>query len=83
MATMRLDKLLCELGQGSRREVRDMIRAGRVTVGGKAIRAPEQKLDPEADSVTLDGRPLRYQAFHYYMMDKPEGVITATEDPDQ
>ena len=83
MAIMRLDKLLCDLGRGSRREVKDWIRAGRVAIDGAVIRSPEQKLDPESSSVTLDGKPLRYQANHYYMMDKPEGVITATEDPGQ
>ena len=83
MATMRLDKLLCDLGHGSRREVRDMIRAGRVALNGEAIRSPEHKMDPAACTVFLDGKPLRYQAFHYYMMDKPEGVITATEDAGQ
>lgn len=83
MATMRLDKLLCDLGLGSRREVRDWIRAGRAAVDGESIRSPEYKLDPEIHSVTLDGKPLRYQSYHYFMMDKPEGVITATEDPEQ
>ena len=83
MATLRLDKVLCDLGLGSRREVRDWIRAGRVAVDGAVIRTPEQKLDPAAASVTLDGKPLRYQSYHYFMMDKPEGVITATEDPKQ
>ena len=83
MATMRLDKLLCDMGLGSRREVRDWVRAGRVTVDGTAVRSPEQKLDPGNCSVALDGKPLCYQARHYVMMDKPEGVISATEDPAQ
>jgi len=83
MATMRLDKLLCDLGLGSRREVRDWIRAGRVALDGAVLRSPEQKLDPEAGVLTLDGKALRYQANHYFMMDKPVGVITATEDPGQ
>lgn len=80
MALLRLDKYLCDLGLGSRRELRDWIRAGRVAVDGAAVCSPEQKLDPERASVSLDGKPLSYQALHYYMMDKPEGVITATED---
>lgn len=83
MATMRLDKLLCDLGLGSRREVRDWIRSGRVTVDGTSTRSPELKLDPETCSVSLDGKTLRYQSERYYMMDKPVGVITATEDPAQ
>ena len=83
MAIIRLDKLLCDLGLGSRREVRDWIRAGRVALDGAAIRSPELKLDPEKQSVSLDGKALRYQEHRYIMMDKPEGVITATEDPGQ
>ena len=83
MATIRLDKLLCDLGMGSRREVKDWIRAGRVAIDGAAARSPEQKLDPAVCSVSLDGKALRYQAERYYMMDKPVGVITATEDPEQ
>ena len=83
MATIRLDKFLSDLGIGSRREVRDWIRAGRVALNGAAARSPELKLDPAGCSVSLDGKALRYQANHYYMMDKPVGVITATEDPTQ
>lgn len=83
MATIRLDKFLSDLGIGSRREVRDWIRAGRVALNGAAARSPELKLDPASCSVSLDGKALRYQANHYYMMDKPVGVITATEDPTQ
>jgi 23S rRNA pseudouridine2605 synthase len=63
--------------------VRDWIRAGRVALDGAVLRSPEQKLDPEAGVLTLDGKALRYQANHYFMMDKPVGVITATEDPGQ
>lgn len=83
MALLRLDKYLCDLGLASRREVRELIRAGRVTLDGETAAKPEQKLDPAAASVALDGKLLRYQPFHYYMMDKPEGVITATEDRSQ
>lgn len=83
MASMRLDKLLCDLGLGTRREVRDWIRAGRVALDGAAARSPELKIDPASCSVSLDGKPLHYQENRYYMMDKPEGVITATEDPAQ
>ena len=83
MALMRLDKYLCDLGLASRREVKELIRAGRVTLDGETAAKPEQKLDPAHARVTLDGRTLSYQRFHYYMMDKPEGVITATEDRSQ
>ena len=57
-----------------------MIRAGRVCVDGAPIRSPETKIDP-ASAVTLDGETLRYKKHHYYMMNKPAGVLCATEDP--
>lgn len=83
MAGMRLDKYLCDLGLASRKDVKTMIRGGRVTVNGAAAQKGEQKLDPDLDVVTLDGEILRYQMHHTFMMDKPEGVITATEDSRQ
>ena len=83
MPLMRLDKLLADLGLGTRRELKDWIRSGRVCVDGEPVRAPEQKLDPEKNSVALDGQILNWKRHHYYMMDKPAGVITATEDPKQ
>lgn len=80
MPMMRLDKVLADLGIASRRELKDIIRSGRVTVDGRVETRPEYKLDPEKQTVLLDGQVLRYQQFHYYMMDKPAGVLTATED---
>lgn len=80
MPLMRLDKLLGDLGIASRSELKQMIRRGRVTVDGRAVTAPETKVDSDICSIALDGEPLRYRCFRYYMMDKPAGVITATED---
>ncbi len=70
MAMLRLDKLLADEGVASRKDLREMIRAGRVTVDG-AVERP------------LDGERVGYRRFHYYMMDKPVGVVTATEDKRQ
>ena len=80
MPSLRLDKLLGDMGIASRKELRGMIRAGRITVDGVAETRPERRLDPASCSIALDGAPLQYKAFHYYMLDKPVGVITATED---
>lgn len=77
---MRLDKYLSDCGAASRRESKRLIRAGRVTVDGRPAAGPEQALEPETARVCLDGAPLRYSRFHYYMMDKPAGVLTATRD---
>jgi len=79
----RLDKLLCDCGIGSRSQVREIIRSGRVTVNGSAVRAPEYKLDEKASAVELDGAPVGSAGPVYLMLNKPAGVITATEDPRQ
>ena len=83
MAVLRLDKLLADQGLASRKDLREMIRSGRVTVDGAVCRKPEQKVDPERQTVGVDGRTLVCSRHHYYMMDKPEGVLTAVEDAGQ
>lgn len=83
MAMMRLDKLLAQAGIASRRELKGIIKAGRVRVDGKVETRPEMKLDGEKSLVLFDGRPVNYSRHHYYMMDKPTGVLTATEDKRQ
>jgi len=80
---IRLDKFLADMGIASRKELRAIIRSGRVAVDGAAVTAPNAKLDPERSRVTLDGRELTYSRFHYYMLYKPCGVVTATEDTRQ
>lgn len=83
MSMMRLDKLLCDMGIASRSELRRIIKSGRVMVDGVPVTAPEKRIDSEKAHILLDGRELRYKKFRYYMMDKPEGVLSATEDPRQ
>jgi len=80
VALLRLDKYLSDCGGSSRREARALIKSGRVTVDGTPVTAIEAKVDPDTSHVMLDGQELLYQRFHYYMMDKPLGVVTATED---
>jgi len=80
MAQMRLDKILADMGIASRSELKQMIRRGRVTLDGHAVTAPETKADPETCELRLDGQRLSYKRLHYYMMDKPAGLVTATED---
>ncbi len=80
MAGMRLDKLLADLGVASRRELKELIRAGRVRVDGQVCLRPEQKVDPETQRLSLDGSPLRRSKCCTLMMNKPAGVVTATED---
>ena len=83
MALIRLDKFICDQGLGGRKEVRQMIKAGRVRLNGVTASAPDVKFDPESALVELDGSPLGYAKFRYYMMDKPAGVLTATRDGKQ
>ena len=79
---IRLDKYLADTGAASRREAKAYIRRGEVTVDGVPARAPEQKI-AETAVVCLRGQILRYQAYHYYMLHKPAGVLTATADRSQ
>ena len=80
---MRLDKLLSSLGEGTRSEVRALIRAGRVCVRGEAARDAGLQVDEGRDSVTLDGRELCYKRVRHVMLNKPSGVLTAARDARQ
>lgn len=80
MPKMRLDKLLSHLNCGSRKEVQSYIRAGRVAVCGTVEHDPAAKVNPDTDSVSLDGREQTYREQRYYMLNKPAGVITASRD---
>ena len=77
----RLDKFLCDSGAGTRSQVKPMIKAGRVTVNGVPQRDPGAKVDPRVHTVCLDGEPLGGRRRVVAMLNKPEGYITATEDP--
>lgn len=80
MAQLRLDKLLTEMGLGSRSQVKQMIAKGRVTVDGDTVKRPEVKVDPDAAAVCVDGTTVAYAAYEYYMLYKPAGYVSATED---
>lgn len=77
---MRLDKFLCQLNMGTRSEVKTLIRKGQVTVNGVPAKSAEQKIDETNDKVVCKGQPLRYRTHVYYMMSKPQGVVSATRD---
>lgn len=79
----RLDKFLSSQTALSRKEAQKAIKEKRVLLNGAVIRAADTKVDTEADTVSLDGQPLTYQQYVYYMMDKPEGVVSATKDRDE
>lgn len=78
---LRLDKYLADMGLGTRSEVKQAVRKGRVQVNGQTVREPEYKTDTETDQVWFNGQPAVYWEYEYYMLNKPAGVISASEDP--
>ncbi len=83
MALMRLDKFLSDQGIASRKELRAVIRHGRVSIDGTVAVKPEMKIDSELNKVYLDGKLISYSKYRYFMLYKPCGVVTATEDKKQ
>ena len=77
---MRLDKFLVACAVGSRTEVKNLLKAGRVTVNGKKEKSAKLQINEERDEIRFDGQVLEYEEFVYYIMNKPKGVISATED---
>lgn len=80
MAEIRLDKYLADAGQGTRTQVKTLIRGGRVAVNETVIRQADYKVNTESDSVFLDGKPIVFAEYQYYMLYKPAGVVSATTD---
>ncbi len=77
---MRLDKLLSECGIAGRSESGRAARAGRITVNGVPVRSADLHVDPNVDAITYCGTPVTYRKFVYFMLNKPDGYISATED---
>ena len=80
---VRLDKFLCDCGIGTRSQVKQILKSGRVTVDGMPIKDGSLKLDPQRQSVALDGQSLAETGRIVVMLNKPAGYITATEDKEQ
>lgn len=79
----RLDKIIASQGQYSRSDVKKLVKQGRVTLDGIAVKSSDIKADPEKAVIAIDGRVLGYKKHIYIMLNKPKGVISATEDPTQ
>ncbi len=77
----RLDKLLSEAGVASRKELKNIIRAGRVTVDGTVAKNPEMKVDEKLADVKVDGQSVGRQRPIVLMLHKPAGYVTSTDDP--
>ncbi len=80
MAAQRLDKIIASTGRWSRREVKELVRQGRVTVNGAAARSAEEKTDPETAEITVNGEALPWWQYTWVMLNKPAGYLSATED---
>lgn len=79
----RLDKILADSGLGTRSSVRDLIKSGKIKVNDVTQKDPGKKIDTDKDRITCGGEDISYSEMVYYMLNKPAGVITATEDKNQ
>ncbi|MEH7355511.1 pseudouridine synthase [Neobacillus drentensis] len=77
---MRIDKMLANLGYGSRKEVKQLLKSGAVKIDDVVVKDAKQHVDTAKQSVTLNGEVIEYREFIYLMMNKPQGVLSATED---
>ena len=77
---IRLDKYLADMGCETKQEVKKFIRSGQVSVDGIVVKKPETKVEQTVQEVFLNGEKVGYESFEYYMLNKPAGVISATED---
>jgi len=80
MAIIRLDKMLSNCGIGSRKKVKELFKLKKVSVDGKTVDKSDIKIDTEKNVVCLDGRVISYKKYIYLIMNKPAGIISATED---
>lgn len=77
---MRLDRMIANMGRGSRKEVRTAVKQGRVTVNGVTAKKPDQYVMAGEDQVVYCGEIVPYEKYIYLMMNKPEGYVSANED---
>lgn len=77
---IRLDKFLADMGKGTRSQIKEAIRKGRIRVNGEIVKKPENKVAVFQDVIELDGCPVFYVTMEYFMLNKPRGVVSATED---
>lgn len=80
MPVLRLDKYLCDMQIGSRAEVKELIKKKRIKVNEETVTKPELKIDTDNDIIKFDDEIINYQEYEYFMLNKPQGVISATND---
>lgn len=77
---IRLDKFLSQMNIGTRSEVKNFIRKGKIMVNGVVCKNPDLKIDEDMDRVCYDGNEVVYEKYVYYVLNKPAGVVSATTD---
>ncbi|WP_332633813.1 pseudouridine synthase [Halalkalibacter flavus] len=77
---MRMDKLLANMGFGTRKDVKKLMKSGSVHVNGEVVKEGKTHVNPNLDLVTVFGEEVKYKPYIYLMLNKPQGVISATED---
>lgn len=80
---IRLDKYLADMGIGSRSQVKDIIKKGKININGIVVKDSNLKVDSCKDEIYYEGNPIVYAEFEYYMLNKPAGVISASNDKKQ
>ena len=78
---LRIDKYLADMGLGTRSEIKEYIKRGTVSINGTVVKSPKEKADTDCDNVFCGGELVEYLQYEYYVINKPAGVISATEDP--
>ena len=76
----RIDKILSNMGYGSRKEVKELVKSGQVEVDGSVVKDSGLLVITDSQEILVEGKKLLYREFIYIMMNKPQGVISATED---
>ncbi len=78
--TIRLDKYLADMNIGTRAKVKEYIKKGKVQINGQVQKKPEVKVNIYEDEIVVDGKQVKYISYEYYMLHKPKGVVSATQD---
>jgi 16S rRNA pseudouridine516 synthase len=76
----RLDKVLANLGYGSRKEVKALVKNKEVVIGGEVVKDSSMQIDPEKDEIIVSGEKINYRKYIYLLLNKPAGVVSATFD---
>ncbi len=77
---VRVDKILSELGFGSRQEIKKYVKAGKIRINDNTVKKPEEKLDSEKDKLYFEGKEVEVEEFETFILYKPAGYVCATKD---